>query len=99
MLKVKLGRQYPRDVQRLRERGKDTSELAKLVGLLMQEAPLPPIYKDHPLKGDLHNYRDAHLPDANDDWVLIYRTSGQRLYLMRTGTHAEVFRGKKRRKT
>ena len=96
MLKVKLSRQYPRDVQRLRESGRDTAELARLVGLLVQERPLPPIYKDHQLKGDLHNWRDAHVPDGKDDWVLIYRVSGQRLYLMRTGTHAEVFRGKKR---
>ena len=42
MLKVKLGRQYPRDVQRLRESGRDTAELARLVDLLMREKPLPP---------------------------------------------------------
>ena len=49
---------------------------------------LPASYKDHPLKGDWKGYRDAHL---EPDWPLIYRVVGDELYLVRTGSHADLF--------
>ena len=93
MLTAKPTRRYLRDLRRLREDGCDFTELRRLVELLLSETPLPARYKDHPLEGDLHKWRDAHI---EDDWVLVYRVIGQRLLLGRTGTHANVFRANKR---
>lgn len=81
--------QFKRDVKRLEKRGKDMSKLRALLLLLIAGKPLPPTYLDHPLKGDWKGYRDAHI---EPDWLLIYRTTGDELYLARTGTHADLFK-------
>lgn len=92
VLKVRVSRKYPKDLDVLRESGRDISKLEPLVALLRQGKPLPPRCLDHPLVGDLRNFRDAHV-DEPDDWVLVYRVIGGVLLLYRTGTHARVFRG------
>lgn len=42
--------QFHRDVKRLQKRGKDIEKLKRLIELLLAADPLPPQYKDHPLK-------------------------------------------------
>ena len=56
--------QFQRDVKRLQKRGKDLEKLKRLIELLLADDPLPPQYKDHPLKHGWAGYRDAHIePD------------------------------------
>ena len=80
--------QFHRDVKKLRKRGKDLEKLKVLIELLLSEEPLPPRYKDHPLKLNWAGYRDAHI---EPDWVLIYSATAEKLHLERTGTHEELF--------
>lgn len=80
--------QFKRDVKRVKKRDKDMSKLRTLLTLLMEQAPLPDAYQDHPLRGDWNGYRDAHI---EPDWLLIYRVAGDELQLARTGSHADVF--------
>jgi mRNA interferase YafQ len=68
--------------------GKDLSKLRELILLLAEGQPLPPRYKDHPLSGDWKHYRDCHI---ESDWLLIYKIEGDDLYLVRTGTHSDLF--------
>ncbi len=84
----KYSAQFRRDIKRLEKRGKDLGKLKKLIGLLLTELPLPPQYKDHPLKLNWAGYRDAHV---EPDWVLIYAVRETALRLARTGTHEELF--------
>lgn len=79
---------FKRDVRKAEKRGKDMGKLRTLLVLLIEEKPLPKEYKDHPLKGEWVNYRDAHL---EPDWLLIYRIVGGELLLARTGTHSDLF--------
>lgn len=51
LIPVRSG-QFRRDVKRMEKRGKDLGKLRNILGLLIGEHALPPIYKDHPLKGD-----------------------------------------------
>ena len=81
--------QFKRDVKRLKKRGKDMSKLRRVLGLLIQEAPLPGVCQDHPLRGKWQGYRDLHI---EPDWLLLYRVMGRKLYLARTGSHADLFR-------
>jgi len=69
-------------------RGKDLSKLRELILLLAEGQPLPPRYKDHPLSGDWKHFRDCHL---ESDWLLIYKIEGDDVYLVRTGTHSDLF--------
>jgi mRNA interferase YafQ len=56
--------------------------------LLLDRAPLPEAYGDHPLKGEWRGFRDLHV---EPDWLLLYRIHGDELQLARTGTHADLF--------
>jgi len=82
------GAQFRRDVKLAERRGKDLSKLRELILLLAEGQPLPPRYKDHPLSGDWKQYRDCHI---ESDWLLIYKIEGDDLYLVRTGTHSDLF--------
>jgi mRNA interferase YafQ len=82
------GTQFRRDVKLAQRRGKDMSKLRELILLLVQVNPLPPHSKDHPLAGEWKHHRDCHL---EPDWLLIYKIYGDDLYLVRTGTHSDLF--------
>jgi mRNA interferase YafQ len=64
------------------------AKLRQLILLLIEEGPLPPQYKDHPLKGEWMQFRDCHI---EPDWLSIYKIDGDDLHLVRTGTHADLF--------
>jgi mRNA interferase YafQ len=62
--------------------------LRELILPLAGETPLPPRYKDHPLSGEWKHHRDSHI---EPDWLLLYKIDDNDLYLVRTGTHADLF--------
>ena len=80
--------QFQRDVKRLQERGKNLGRLKALIELLLAAQPLPPRYKDHPLKLYWAGYRDSHIEPG---WVLICSATADKVHLERTGTHEELF--------
>lgn len=69
-------------------RGKDMAKLRELLVLLAAGTPLPARYKDHSLGGEWQHFRDCHI---EPDWLLIYKIDGDDLYLVRTGTHSDLF--------
>jgi len=89
MKEVVQTRQFSRDVQRMRKRGKDLHQLRKLVRLLAADTPLPPSHRDHPLIGPWRASRDCHI---EPDWILIYTADKDALRLERTGTHSDLFK-------
>ncbi len=80
--------QFKRDVKRPEKRGKDMAKLRDLILLLAGETPLPVRYKDHPLSGEWKHHRDCHI---EPDWLLLYKIDDNDLYLVRTGSHADLF--------
>lgn len=80
--------QFQRDVKRAQKRGKDVAKLKRLLTILIGDQPLPPRYKDHPLRNNWSGYRDAHI---ESDWILIYRITGDIVRFERTGTHSDLF--------
>jgi mRNA interferase YafQ len=83
-----LGAQFRRDVKRAQKRGEDMSKLRTLLSLLVEGTPLPARYRDHALGGEWRDFRDCHI---EPDWLLIYRIDGDDLFLIRTGTHSDLF--------
>lgn len=81
--------QFKRDVKQAQKRGKDMSKLREILLLLVEGAVLPAHFRDHPLSGEWKAYRDCHI---EPDWLLIYKIEGNDLYLVRTGTHSDLFR-------
>lgn len=82
--------QFKKDVRRAEKRGHDLTKLRKVLDLLIDGRPLPPEFKDHPLRGDYAGCRDCHL---EPDWLLIYTLAeqGTHVRLERTGTHSDLF--------
>jgi mRNA interferase YafQ len=79
---------FKKDVKRAQKRGKDMDKLKAIILLLLDDGPLEPRHRDHPLKGDWIGYRDLHI---EPDWLLLYRLSDTQLMLARTGTHSDLF--------
>lgn len=80
--------QFKRDVKLSQKRGKDMCKLKALLSLLIESAPLPATYLDHPLQGEWKGFRDAHI---EPDWLLIYKIAGDAVRFERTGRHADLF--------
>lgn len=82
---------FKRDLKRQRK-GKYMpaleSDLADVLNLLAEDAPLPQKYHDHPLKGTSEPIRDCHI---YPDLVLLYQKPEGELRLIRLGSHSEVF--------
>lgn len=82
------GVQFQRDVKLAQKRDKNMAKLRELIMLLSQGAPLPPRYKDHPLRGNWQHHRNCHI---EADWLLIYKIVGDDVYLVRLGSHSDLF--------
>ena len=80
--------QFKRDIKRLKKRGKDLNKLSAVVRVLSVEGTLDPRYRDHALTGDWTGSRDCHV---EPDWLLIYRTEADSLFLERSGSHSDLF--------
>ena len=82
---------FKKDVKRAEKRGKELAKLRVVLDRLIEGEPLPPHYKDHPLRGNFVGSRDCHI---EPDWVLIYTLAenGTHVLLERTGTHSDLFR-------
>ena len=79
---------FRKDVKRAEKRGRDMGKLKAVIVLLIEDAPLEPRYRDHPLKGEWLGYRDLHI---EPDWLLLYWVTEAELRLARTGTHSDLF--------
>lgn len=90
MLKAIYKSAFKRDVRRAVKRGKSLKKIMDAVRLLCSQAPLPPSFRDHALKGKFAGYRDCHV---EPDLILVYRIVDDRLELVcfRLGSHADLF--------
>ncbi|MFI3222699.1 MAG: type II toxin-antitoxin system YafQ family toxin [Methylococcaceae bacterium] len=86
---------FKHSYDRMKKRGKKMEKLQQAIGLLAQDLPLPPSYRDHPLSGNFTGFRDIHV---EPDWILIYAKKEVTtehpdgiLTLEVTGTHADLF--------
>lgn len=69
--------------------GKDMSQLIHVLSLLAKGNPLPAQYKDHPLTGNLQDFRECHI---EPDWLLMYQIKDTLiLSATATGSHADLF--------
>jgi mRNA interferase YafQ len=89
MRKVTLTAQFEKDVKRAKKRSCDMGKLSEVIRLLGQGDLRDRQYRDHPLNGKYENLRECHL---SPDWLLIYHSSMEQVLLVRTGTHADLFR-------
>ena len=88
MLKLNYSSKFKKDYKRCQKQGRDMQLLQNVISILSIPALLPPQNKDHALSGNYAGNRECNILS---DWLLIYQIDGNELYLVRTGTHAELF--------
>ena len=83
---------FRRNRRHLIKRGYNMSKLETTIDLLLGGGPMPPEYRDHPLKGNFVGYRECHV-GGEGDWLLIYKKHEDKLILVftATGTHSDLF--------
>ncbi len=80
---------FRKDFKRLARSGRyDLEQLRAVIETLVTDQPLALPHTDHALAGNWIGFRECHI---RPDWLLIYRLEPERLILVRTGTHAELF--------
>ncbi len=97
-MKLKLGRdakfrieidpQFKKDVKRLKRRKKPLEPLRKVLRILAAGNSLSQKYKDHELSREWKGSRECHIAI---DGLLIYQIENNVFYIVRTGSHEELF--------
>ncbi len=82
-------RQFEKDVRRRLRRGKNLEKFKFIARALLAGESLDPIHRDHQLIGDWQGRRDCHI---ESDWLLIYKSDGNRLIFERMGSHSDLFK-------
>jgi len=88
MLELELTRSFLKELKQAKKRNCNLEILDSTIALLRKNQPLPVRYRDHKLVGNYQGCRECHL---KPDWLLIYKIIGNKLVLLRTGTHSDLF--------
>lgn len=81
--------QFKKDYQRVKKRGWDVGELKEVMLKLINEEPLDPNRRPHPLKGEYVDCRECHV---GGDFLLIWSTNDRgEIWFIRTGSHEDLF--------
>lgn len=87
-LRIKPTSQFKKDYKKIKKQGKDLGQLEKVVADLARGKVLDKKYCNHQLSGKYQLHSECHI---NPDWLLIYKQDFDRLMLVRTGSHADLF--------
>ena len=79
-----------KDIKKASKQGKNIDLLFEVIDKLSEGIPLEAKYRDHKLSGKYEGKRECHI---EPDFILIYRINEKEivLYLVRVGTHSELF--------
>ncbi|MEK7101968.1 MAG: type II toxin-antitoxin system YafQ family toxin [Patescibacteria group bacterium] len=77
-----------RDLERMIQRGKDREKFLNIARLLTKDGYISKEHRPHKLKGEYVGLWECHI---EQDWLLIYSVSGEKVLLARTGTHTDLF--------
>jgi len=88
MYAIKRANKFIRDLKRVESRGCDLALLEEVIDDLAKGRALDRRYCDHQLKGAFKDFRECHV---KPDWLLLYRKCDGILFLVGTGTHADIY--------
>lgn len=80
---------FDKDVSKMKKRGKSFEVFKRIIEKLAKDELLEQKFRDHKLIGNYAGTRECHI---EPDWLLIYINNPEVLVLVRTGTHADLFR-------
>jgi mRNA interferase YafQ len=89
MRKITITAQFEKSFKLAKKRGYDLSKMSAVILLLGQGDLKERQYLDHSLKGKYEGLRECHL---SPDWLLVYHSTDEEVVLIKTGTHADLFK-------
>lgn len=87
-MKTIVSKTFQKDIERCKLRGYDLNLLKGVVSCLQEKKSLDKKHRNHRLKGNWNGCWECHI---EPNWLLIYRIENDILYLVVTGTHADLF--------
>jgi mRNA interferase YafQ len=82
-------KKFKRDLSKIAYSGRyNQKDLLEIINRLANDVALELKHKDHLLIGEWQPCRECHI---KPDWLLIYKLEHDKLILVRTGTHSELF--------
>jgi len=88
MLGLERTKVFKKDISKLKFSNQHYAKYILYLGVLLEEKTLPNEAKDHELKGNWQGYREFHI---SGDLLLIYKIENETLYLVRIGSHSQLF--------
>jgi mRNA interferase YafQ len=88
MLEIERTNQFKKDFKLAKKRGKKLERIVAVVDAVANQQPLHPRHRPHKLTGELASYWECHV---EPDCLLMYEYVGNRLVLVRLGTHSDLF--------
>ena len=93
MLKIKLDKQFKKDIKRDQKSSQftkeDFSELKQVIDKLTEEEKLDEKYLEHKLLGEWRGYFESHI---KPNWIIIYKVEIKVIKFARLGTHQQLFK-------
>ncbi len=87
--KLERSKVFIKDLQKISFSNEHYSKYVVYLGKILSNQSLPPEALDHALKGEYSNYREFHV---SGDLLVIYKTTEEIIYLVRIGTHSQLFK-------
>ena len=88
MKKIETSNRFLRDLKLAPKRGKDLRKIEAVIDALARDEKLAQRRRPHRLKGDMRGLFERHI---EPDWLLIWDEDDRHLFLIRCGTHADLF--------
>ncbi len=85
---IAFSSRFKKDYKLAKRRGKDIKKLDHLIITLGTHGQAPADLRPHILSGNWAGIWECHI---EPDWLLIYELANNKIYLRRTGTHADLF--------
>jgi mRNA interferase YafQ len=83
---------FKKDRKLMHKRGKDMTKLQNVIFDIINEIPLPPKYREHPLHNNWEGCLECHI---EPDWLLVYIIDDdapiKTVDFKRMGTHTDLF--------
>ena len=90
MRTLKRHKLFAKDLKRVRLTDNQFERMTRGITTLLDGAPLPPEYLNHPLRGS--EWEDCWEFHLGGDMLLIYLPAETDLILIRIGTHNDLFK-------
>lgn len=86
---LKLTSQFKKDLKRYKHKTNVIDKLEVILGLLVEDLPIPEENRPHPLTGNYKGYMECHV--ESDTLLIWWDKDAGIIKLVRFGTHSELF--------